>query len=132
MRIVVLSLFLLLAGCGPSLRDRQQQATSDMNVLADTWDGKEAPPSMQDKVDPWGHAYTASVSKGMLNYVLEVRSNGPDGLPKNKDDMVVTRYARHGDTTINKEVERGGASLTRGLTKGVKEGWYGTPEKEKK
>jgi ribosomal protein S10 len=111
---------------------KRQRAMSDLNTIADTWDGQENPP-LTDKLDPWGKPYTVSVNKGSLNFLMTVRSSGPDGLPQNEDDITVGRSRRHGETTINKEVERGGASLTRGLTKGIKEGLFGPPkEKDKK
>lgn len=107
-----------------------QKAYSDLNVIADTWDGKTDPPKTDGKVDPWLHPYAVDIGKTPLSNELVVRSNGPDGLPRNADDVYVRRYVRHGETTINKEAERGVASLTRGLMKGLKEGLLGEPKKK--
>ncbi len=45
---------------------------------------------LEDK-DPWQHQLTWSVDKKYSSDVLTVRSNGPDGLPFTRDDIVATR-----------------------------------------
>ncbi len=139
--IAVLTL-VLLVGCGESEAQRRarleeekrvaiQKATSDLNVLADTWDGTEKFDT-HGQTDPWGSPYVADIDKGTLHFGLVVRSGGPDRLPKNRDDIIVYRSKRHGETTINKEVERFGESATKGMSRGavtgIKEGIFGKKE----
>jgi hypothetical protein len=72
----------------------------------------------------------AKVEKTSLDYVLEIRSVGPDGLPKNSDDIVVTRSKRHGESSLTEEaakavegIAEGAASGTiKGIKKGLKPG----------
>ena len=69
---------------------------------------------------------SSRVDKTTLNYVLEIRSAGPDGLPKNSDDIVVTRSKRHGESSLGGEAAKvteevaGGAAS--GIIKGFKKG----------
>ena len=65
---------------------------------------------------------TSSVEKTTLDYVLVIRSNGPDGLPKNSDDIVVSRNKRHGETSLAKEAEKAAESVGRGGASGVIQG----------
>lgn len=71
---------------------------------------------------------TVSISKTVLDYVLEVRSNGPDGLAKNSDDIVVNRSKRHGK--IIEVTAEAGEKLTEsgtiGVIKGIKKGIVGS------
>ena len=101
--------------------------TSQLNTLANTWDGTEV--FVVKDEDPWKTPFIHIVNKGSLSYTLELRSAGPDKLPGNADDFVVYRSKRHGENTINAELEKGSESITRGLgrglTKGLIEGWRG-------
>jgi hypothetical protein len=86
---------LLLAGCGP---DRREQTISTLNLEADKWHGGKD--FTTTAVDAYGRPITAQVEKGTFSYTLELRSSGPDGLPKNSDDIVVTRSKPHGEGTV--------------------------------
>ena len=122
-----------LTGCGPDKRD---VATSQVNQMADTWDGtdKFAP----EGSDPWGEPYTARVEKGDAYYNLTVRSNGPDKLPQTKDDIVATRSKKHtplGEAAapaVEKIGEALGKGLGRGGVAGIREGISGKKADPKK
>jgi hypothetical protein len=124
----------LLAGCGPSAKTLREQTISTLNTAADAWDG--GPDFKTDAADAYGNPVVATVSKGLLNYTLELRSHGPDGLPKNSDDISVSRHKRHGDTTVNAEVEKGSESVgrggARGIIQGIKQGLKGDAKAEAK
>jgi hypothetical protein len=131
--IFLLGATMVLTGCGPSAKALREQTISTLNTTADAWDG--GPDFKTDATDAYGNPVVAKVSKGLLNYVLEVRSHGPDGLPKNSDDISVSRQKRHGDTTINEEVERGSESVgrggDRGIIQGIKQGIQGAGNDKK-
>jgi hypothetical protein len=114
---LLIGLLLLTTGCGPSKRE---QTLSTLNTVADSWDG--GPDFKTDATDAWGKELTAKVNKGLLHYDLELRSSGADGLPKNSDDVVVHRHKRHGETTVNQELERGSESVGRGGARGIIQG----------
>jgi hypothetical protein len=116
----LLLLSTVLAGCGPSAHELRERTLSIINTEADKWDGGKA--FKTNAKDAYGRALTCSVEKTSLTYVLEVRSNGPDGLPKNGDDIVVTRSKRHGETTIMKEAEKASEGIGRGAASGVIQG----------
>jgi hypothetical protein len=128
---VVIGSTALLAGCGPSGTELRERTLSTLNTVADTWDGGAG--FQSTAADAYGKPLIVTVSKGPLNYGLEVRSCGPDGLPKNSDDVVVHRHKRHGETTVNKEVEKASESVVRGGIRGViqgtKEALTGKPNK---
>jgi len=87
MRVRVVLLVLAAAGCGPSAAELRERTVSTLNTEADRWDGgKDFAPTA---TDAYGRPLTATVEKGMLSYTPELRSAGPDGLPKNSDDVVV-------------------------------------------
>ncbi|MSR55628.1 MAG: hypothetical protein EXS09_20440 [Gemmataceae bacterium] len=114
---------LFISGCGPSDKER---TLSILNTEADRWDGgSEFAPSA---TDAYGRPVTVSISKTVLDYVLEVRSNGPDGLAKNSDDIVVNRSKRHGK--IIEVTAEAGEKLTEsgtiGVIKGIKKGIVGS------
>ena len=138
-RLLGMLALVLLMGCGDG--QRKEQTVSILNLEADRWEGgKEFVSSAQDA---YGREVVASVSKGMLNYNLELRSAGPDGLFKNSDDIVVTRSKRHEETTLTKEAAKsagaisesigeGGASgAIKGIKKGIGLGPKEEPGKEK-
>ena len=136
--IIALLTLVMLIGCGESAAERRerierekQQATSQLNMLADTWDGTDKFDT-KGQADVWGRPFVADVDKHTLSYQLVLRSAGLDGQPKNRDDIIVYRSKRHGETTINKEVERFGESTTRGMSRGavtgIKEGIFGKKE----
>ena len=128
--MLFLGLAVLTSGCGPSARDLREKTLSALNTEADRWDG--GPKFDTDVSDAYGNPVTADVSKGLLNYQLELRSHGPDALPKNSDDVVVRRSKPHGESTVNKEIERGSESIgrggIRGAIQGAKEAFAGKKE----
>ena len=121
--------FLLLfpfiaSGCGPSATELRERTLSVLNTEADRWDGGKD--FATTATDAYGRPLSCMVTKTTLNYVLEIRSLGPDGLPKNSDDIVVTRSKPHNETSLTKEaakatesIAEGGAS---GIVKGIKKG----------
>ena len=123
-RIVPLLVVVAIAGCGPSARELRERTLSTLNTEADRWEGGKDFDS--SATDAYGHAVSASVRKGPLNYTLEVRSSGPDGLPKNNDDVVVTRTKRHGESSISEQAAKAAEAIASGATsgtiKGVKKG----------
>jgi hypothetical protein len=126
-RFLVLAFALAtLTGCGP---DKREVTRSQLNQLADTWDGTDK--FTADGTDPWGEPYTARVDKGPVNYTLTVRSNGPDKLPQNTDDIIVTRSKKHtaiGDAAgpaVEKLGEAAGRGVGRGGVEGIREGLFG-------
>jgi hypothetical protein len=132
-RILLIAALVGLTGCGPDKRDIAQ---SQVEQLADKWDG--GPAFTAEGTDPWGEPYTAQVEKGETHYYLTVRSNGPDRLPKTRDDVVATKSHKH--TAVSDAaapaVEKLGAALGKGLGRGgvagVKEGLTGKKPEEKK
>ena len=122
----------LVSGCGPNAAELREKTLSVLNTEADRWDGGKKFDTTA--VDAYGRPVTCSVEKTMLNYVLEVRSNGPDGLAKNSDDIVVTRSKRHGETSITEEAGKAAEVVTGGAAsgaiKGIKKG-LGLGEKKK-
>ena len=113
-RPLLLLLPLLLAGCGPSARELREATLSTLNTEADRWGGGK-----DFATDAYGRPLETKVEKGTLNYTLEVRSCGPDGLPKNSDDVAVTRSKRHGETTIADEAAKGAETIAAGASSGV-------------
>jgi hypothetical protein len=119
--VAMLSVSLVpLAGCGPSASELREKTLSTLNTEADRWDG--GADFKTDASDAYGNAVTANVTKGTLHHVLELRSHGPDALPKNSDDVVVSRRKLHGESTVNKELERGSESVGRGGVRGAIQG----------
>ena len=120
---VVLAIF-AVTGCGPSARELHEQTLSVLNTEADRWDGGAE--FTTTAADAYGRPLSSRVEKTTLNYVLEIRSAGPDGLPKNSDDIVVTRSKRHGESSLGGEAAKateevaGGAAC--GIIKGFKKG----------
>jgi hypothetical protein len=120
MRRSVVPLVLLVAlacGCGPSEAQLREQTLSVLNTEADRWDGGKQ--FATTAADGYGRPLTWKVEKTMLDYVLEVRSHGPDGLPKNSDDIVVTRRRPHGETTLTREASRVVESVSSAAAGGV-------------
>jgi hypothetical protein len=113
-----------VAGCGPSARELREQTLSVLNTEADRWDGGKE--YATTATDAYGRPITANIEKGTLNYTLEVRSAGADGLPKNSDDIVVTRSKRHGESSLTEEAakaaERVSGGAASGTIKGIKKG----------
>lgn len=88
-RVVLLGLSGLslgISGCGGQARE---ETVSRLNIEADKWDGGGSFQSAEK--DVWGGPLYWKVSEGKLTRQLEVGSPGPDGLPKNSDDLVVLR-----------------------------------------
>ena len=102
----------------------REKTLSVLNTEADRWDGGQE--FVTTANDAYGRPLTSHVEKTKLNYVLEVRSHGPDGLPKKSDDIAVMRSKRHGETSVTEEAGRATEALSRraarGLIKGAKEG----------
>jgi hypothetical protein len=123
---LVLLLFVatVVPGCGPSASELRERTLSALNIEADRWDGGKE--FVATASDAYGRPIAGSVERGTLSYILEVRSHGPDGLPKNSDDIVVTRSKRHGETSIAGEAEKAAERVSRGVAsgmiKGVKKG----------
>ena len=132
-RTSILLAVVALAGCAPSERELRERTLSTLNVEADRWDGGKSFETTAS--DAFGRPLFSNVKKGMLNYDLEVRSSGPDGLPKNHDDIVVHRSKRHGESSITEEASKfaeGFASGTAsGTIAGLKKG-LGLGDSEKK
>ena len=116
----MLAALALLTGCGPSAKELREQTLSTLNTVADTWDG--AADFKTTATDAYGQPLIATVSKGVLNRELELRSLGADGLPKNSDDVVVRRSKAHGATTVHQEIEKASESIGRGGVRGVIQG----------
>src|SRR4051794_2244665 len=85
-----------VVGCGPSNHEMRERTLSILNIEADRWDGSKD--FATSAVDAYGQPISARVEKDLINYVLEVRSRGRDGLLKNTDDIEVTRTKRHGES----------------------------------
>ena len=120
----------VLVGCGPSAQQLREQTLSTLNTEADRWDGGQA--FATTSTDAYGRPLSASVRTGPLHWTLELRSLGPDGLPQNSDDLVVTRSTRHGQSTLAREaarvVETVAEAAARGAVGGVKKGPGGRRE----
>ena len=74
---------------------------STLNTEADRWDGGIG---RDDRDRRYGHGDRPG-RQGAAELRPGGRSNGPDGLPKNTDDIVVTRSKKHGKTTLSKEAK---------------------------
>jgi hypothetical protein len=111
---------LAAAGCGPDAKQLREQTLSTLNTEADRWDGGQE--FATTAADSYGRPLTAKVEKGTLSYTLELRSAGPDGLPKNTDDIVVTRSKRHGETTTAEEAAKGAETIAAGTSSGLVKG----------
>lgn len=122
--LVLACLALAAFGCGPSASELREKTLSVLNTEADRWDGGKT--FTTTATDAYGQPLTYTVKKTTLNYVLELRSSGPDGLPKNSDDIVVTRSKRHNETSLTEEAEKTvegiNKAATSGIIKGVKRG----------
>jgi hypothetical protein len=123
MRYSIFSLVFLIAvapGCGPSASELRERTLSVLNIEADRWEGgKQFATSANDA---YGHPLTWSIEKTTLDYVLEIRSNGPDGLPKNSDDIVVSRRKRHKETSLTEQAAKATESVSSGAIRGVIKG----------
>lgn len=116
-RTIPLVAALGIVGCGP---DYREQTLSILNVEADRWDG--GADFTTTATDAYGRPVSATVEKHTLSYVLKLRSTGPDGLPKNTDDIVVRRSERHGETTISGEASKAGETIAEGVASGTIKG----------
>ena len=123
-RSLVLLATVAITGCGPSARELREQTLSVLNTEADRWDGGKEFVTVAS--DAYGRSLSYTVKKATLDYVLEIRSDGPDGLPKNSDDIVVTRSKRHGETSLTgeaaKAIEGVASGAASGTIKGIKKG----------
>lgn len=122
--LLLVGLAFLGTGCGPSARELREQTLSVLNVEADRWGGGKE--FATTATDAYGRPLSSSVEKTTFDYVLSVRSAGPDGLTKNHDDIVVTRRKSHGETTLTgeatKAVESVAGGAASGTIKGIKKG----------
>lgn len=105
-----------------SISDKLDKARSDANVLArkefNETNFKDGGGTGVN--DPWGNEYTWNMEKGVWNYGLFVRSNGPDGLPYTSDDIVAkTLIPISRDEGVAENLVRG---MSRGAVKGIKQG----------
>jgi hypothetical protein len=128
--ILLIISILLFSGCGETAKQKKERTISQLTTIATGWNGKADPPSTNGFLDAWNNPIQAKVKKGHFNYVLEVWSNGPDGLSGNHDDIVFFTKQSHGETSVNKEIEKTGASLSRGIAKGIRQGWRKGSEDE--
>ena len=130
---VALLLMFLCVGCGPSNSEKRERTLSTLNVEADRWNGGKG--FTTSAVDAYGNRILGSVDRGLLNYVLEVRSVGRDGLPKNHDDITVSRSIRHGESVVSdqaaRDVGKVSGGVTSGAIEGIKEG-FGLKRKDKR
>jgi hypothetical protein len=130
-RVLTVVAALTTAGCGPSARALREQTLSTLNTEADRWDG--GPEFVTPAADAYGRPLSASIEKGVLNHALELRSAGPDGLPKNTDDLVVTRSKRHGESSLTEEAAKAAEGVATGaasgMIKGLKQGLRGSDKK---
>src|SRR3954453_22965028 len=123
-RSFAILLVVAVAGCGPSAHELREKTPSVLNSEADRWDGGKG--FSTTATDAYGRPLSATVEKGTLTYTLALRSAGPDGLPKNSDDIVVTRTKSHGESSLTEEAAKaaeavaGGAAS--GTVKGIKKG----------
>lgn len=120
-RLCVFLAVCAVVGCGPSEHERSEKTLSVLNTEADRWDGGKE--FVTSAVDGYGQPISASVTKGLINNVLEVRSNGKDGLPKNTDDIEVTRSKRHGESVVSDQAVQDVGKVSGGISKGAVEGF---------
>jgi hypothetical protein len=123
--LFLFTIFLSVAGCGPSKRAVTQ---SRVETLAREWGETKVrflERGRTSERDAWDNAISWERTTGVGSCLLVVRSNGPDGLPYTRDDVV----ARHchpipGELTRNLRAgsEAMGHGGARGVVKGVKEG----------
>ena len=125
-KLIFVLMVLVLSGC-ETPHQKRQRVISQLNTIADEWDGKETPPDTDGTIDPWGKPIQAKVKKSGDFYSLEVWSCGLDGLSKNSDDIVAVRYKG----SLNKEVEKATSSVSRGFIKGIRQGWRAGAKDEK-
>ena len=126
-RSLMLGLAAAVAGCGLGCGDPDREKTlSVLNVEADRWDGGQA--FVTNAADGYGRPVAAKVEKGVIYNTLELRSSGPDGLPKNTDDVVVTRSKKHGETTFAKEAAKAAEEVSAGAAKGAIQGAAGASQ----
>lgn len=117
---------LATGGCMPGISsyELRERSLSALNLEADRWNGQAV--FVPQATDAYGRPVFAAVTKGPVNYTLELRSAGPDGLPKNNDDIVVTRTQPHGESTYTQEasksVEEIASGAASGMIKGIKKG----------
>lgn len=126
--VVAFAWAMALIGCAPDLRPN---AKSQVNLLADKWDGTGE--YKIEESDPWGRPIAAKVTKGDMYYTLTVRSSGPDGLAYTDDDLIATRDKKH--TNASKVVggffEEAAKGKVKGTIEGVKEGVSGGKKEDK-
>lgn len=118
--IPLMFLAAVISGCGPSASELREKTLSILNTEADGWDGSKK--FATDATDAYGHPLTWKIEKTTLDNILEIRSNGPDGLPKNSDDIVVTRPKRHKETSLTEEAAKVAEDVSKGATSGVIKG----------
>src|SRR6476620_7468915 len=116
-RTLTLVGIVVVAGCGPSAHDLRERTLSTMNLEADRWNGDKAFATTAQ--DAYGQPLSASVTQGPLNYTLELRSSGPDGLAKNSDDIIVTRTKAHGESTLTEEAAKAAEAIAGGAASGT-------------
>jgi hypothetical protein len=110
----------VLVGCGPSDLELRERTLSLLNTEADRWDGGKD--FATSAVDAYGNPISASVTEGILNNRLEVRSHGRDGLPKNTDDIEVDRTKRHHKSVVSDQAVQDIGKVSGGVAKGTIDG----------
>jgi hypothetical protein len=119
-RWFVLLAIVTVAGCGPSAHELREKTLSVLNTEADRWDGGKE--FATNATDAYGQPITATVEKGTVSYKLVLRSVGPDGLPKNSDDITDTRSKQHGGSSLTEEAAKAAEGVAGGAASGTIQG----------
>lgn len=114
---LVVAFFTLLAGCGQ--KKSLEETLSKLNTEADRWDGGES--FKTSETDGWGKALYWKITEGKVLRDLTVGSSGPDGLPKNSDDITAMRSKTV--FTIKGAAKAAAGGVAEGAIVGVKAGF---------
>lgn len=108
----------------------REKTISQLNAIADEWDGKATPPDLKGRTDLWGVPLNAVVVKEAVNYKLKVVSAGPDKQLSNSDDIFVLKRVPHGESSDNLENEKFMRSIFHGIFGGARDGVTGKEPKK--
>jgi hypothetical protein len=147
-----LAVVVFCSGCGESTASKKNRTLSQIEVLADQQsreigeDGWFKRKQVED-VDAWGNKVELKFKRSSGVETVVVWSNGPDGLPFTRDDISSHSYSCYNSEVLaeiariraenakvrskdrQESVENYGFHLTKGLTKGVREGWQDRDKK---